>query len=78
GAGESVSVNELHRMACDVSGSDIPVWHGPARAGEMRAVLVDPARAARAGWRAEVGLPEGLARTWAYFQALGAPGLPGR
>lgn len=42
--------------------------YGPARAGDLRSSLVDPARAAQAlGWRPQVALPEGLRRTVRWF-----------
>ena len=42
--------------------------HGPARAGDLRSNLVDAARAAAVlGWRPDVGLADGLARTASWF-----------
>jgi len=42
--------------------------HGPARPGDLRSNLVDPARAAALlGWTPRVGLAEGLERTAAWF-----------
>ena len=45
-----------------------PPEHGPARAGDLRSNLVDPAEAANVlGWRPTVSLADGLARTAAWF-----------
>jgi len=42
--------------------------HGPARPGDLRSNMVDPAFAAqRLAWRPTVGLAEGLARTARWF-----------
>lgn len=44
--------------------------HGPARAGDLRSNMVDPALAAETlGWRPEVSLAAGLAATAAWFAA---------
>ena len=50
GSGESLSVLEVIRTVEEVSGHEIAFHHGPAKAGEMPAVVVDPARAHAAGW----------------------------
>jgi UDP-glucose 4-epimerase len=67
GSGRSVSVNELHRLACEATEVEIPAGRVPARPGEMRAVVVDNGLMRARGWRPAVGLAEGLRRTWAYF-----------
>jgi len=47
-----------------------PPEHGPARPGDLRSNLVDAALAAEVlGWRPEVPLDEGLARTAEWFAA---------
>ena len=44
--------------------------HGPARPGDLRSNLVDPARAGRLlGWHPTVALDAGLAETAAWFAA---------
>jgi UDP-glucose 4-epimerase len=74
GFGESVSMNQLHRLACEVTGVDIPARRVPARAGEMPAVEVDTSLARSLGFRPAVSLREGLAATWAYFCSLAGEG----
>ncbi len=68
GAAASVSMNTLHRMACEATGVDIPARHVAAKAGEMPAVVVDIARARAAGFSPGYELATGLAATWADFQ----------
>jgi UDP-glucose 4-epimerase len=42
--------------------------HGPARAGDLRSNMVDPALAGQTlGWRPEVGLADGLTKTAHWF-----------
>jgi len=80
GTGRGTDVNELETMlreamqACLTSrgrsDSLPPPQHGPARAGDLRSNMVDPTRAAETlGWRPEVDLADGLARTAAWFAA---------
>jgi len=64
GSGSSVTVNELHRLACEATGVDIPAEHVEGPPGEMRSVEVDRSLAAGL-WPAEpVPLSAGLAATW--------------
>lgn len=69
GAGESVSMNELHRLACEVTGAAIGKEHVPGKPGEMPAVVVDTARARASGWSPQHGVRDGLAATWEDFKA---------
>ncbi len=65
GSGESLSVLEVIEAVQDVSGHEIAFRHGPAKAGEMPAVVVDPARARAAGWSPRYPtLAGGLAGVW--------------
>ncbi len=69
GAGESVSMNELHRRCCEATGAAIAAEHVAAKPGEMPAVIVDLAKARRLGFAPAYSLLEGLQATWADFQA---------
>jgi UDP-glucose 4-epimerase len=69
GAGRSVSMNELHRLACEATGRAIGKVHVPPKAGEMPAVIVDTSRLASLGLRPTVDLAEGLEATWRDFVA---------
>jgi len=69
GTGVETDVVELHRRIAAATGSA----HGPkfdaARPGEQRRSCIDPAKAGRMlGWRPEVTLEEGIARTAAFFR----------
>ena len=69
GGGASVSMNELHRLACEVTGVDIGHEHIAAKPGEMPAVVVSVAKAVASGWSPGYSVREGLAATWADFSA---------
>ena len=65
GSGTSLSVLEVVQAVRDVSGADLSVRHGPAKPGEMPAVIVDPSRAHAAGWSPRFpSLEEGLVGVW--------------
>jgi UDP-glucose 4-epimerase len=68
GTSVETDVVELARLLKEIAGSRSEVTHAPARAGEQRrsAVAVDKARAVL-GWRPEVTLAQGLARTYRWF-----------
>jgi UDP-glucose 4-epimerase len=69
GAGESVSMNELHRIASEVTGVAIGKEHVPGKPGEMPAVVVSIAKAKASGWSPQYSVRDGIAATWADFQA---------
>ena len=86
GAGRSLSVLEVVDAVRDVTGADIDVGHGPAKAGEMPAVIVDNSNARAAGWSPQFTFEEGLVGVWqewsqidheAVLAGSGAVGLPG-
>jgi UDP-glucose 4-epimerase len=65
GAGESLSVLEVIDAVKRVSGADIDVRHGPAKPGEMPAVIVDTSQAQAAGWTPRYpSLDGGLVGVW--------------
>jgi len=70
GTGVETDVVELYGHLAKAAGVSAPPESGPARAGEQRRSCIDPARAAATiGWRPEVPVAEGLARTLAWFRA---------
>ncbi len=71
GSGRSVSMNELHAIACEVTGVEIGKRHVPAKAGEMPAVVVSIAKARASGWAPAYSLEEGMAATWQDFRRTG-------
>jgi UDP-glucose 4-epimerase len=86
GAGRSLSVLEVVDAVRAVTGADIDVRHGPARPGEMPAVIVDSSRARAAGWTPQFTFEQGLVGVWqewsqidldAVAAGVGAVGAPG-
>jgi UDP-glucose 4-epimerase len=86
GSGRSLSVLEVIDAVRRVTGAEIDVRHGPPRAGEMPAVIVDPSRALSAGWSPRFSFEEGLGGVWeewstvdtdAVLSGLGAAQAPG-
>jgi UDP-glucose 4-epimerase len=70
GTGIETDVVELYGHLARAAGVDRPPEHAPARLGEQRRSCIDPAGAARAlGWRPQVALADGLARTFDWFRA---------
>jgi UDP-glucose 4-epimerase len=74
GTGRTASVLDVLEAARRVTGSaDVTVQHAPGRAGDVPATCANPTLAAAVlGWRAEVGLVEGLTRTAAAMAAAAA------
>jgi UDP-glucose 4-epimerase len=64
GTGRSLSVLEVVEEVRRVSGADFDVRHGPAKPGEMPAVIVDPTRAQACGWTPRYAFGEGLVGVW--------------
>jgi hypothetical protein len=64
GAGTSLSVLDVVDVVRSVSGAELTVTHGPARPGEMPAVIVDPARAHGAGWSPQFDFTTGVTGVW--------------
>jgi UDP-glucose 4-epimerase len=70
GTGVETDVVELYGHLARAAGVSRPPEHAPARMGEQKRSCIDPAEAARAlGWRPEVALGDGLARTFEWFRA---------
>lgn len=65
GGGSSLSVLEVIDAVKRVSGAEIDVRHGPAKPGEMPAVIVDTSQAQAAGWAPRYpSLDAGLVGVW--------------
>jgi UDP-glucose 4-epimerase len=69
GSGKSLSVLEVVDTVRSVTGSALSVHHGPARPGEMPAVIVDPSRALTAGWKPRFEFAEGVRGVWEEWAA---------
>jgi UDP-glucose 4-epimerase len=69
GTGVETDVNELYAKLARIAGVSAPAEHAPGKPGEQRRSCVDPSAAAEAiGWKPEVALDDGLARTLAFFR----------
>ncbi len=75
GCGVETSVNELHRHLSAICGSQRPAQYEPERPGEVQRIALDASLAAqRLGWRPQVPLVAGLARTVEHLRHLHAEG----
>jgi UDP-glucose 4-epimerase len=64
GTGVETSVNRLAELLAAAAGGSSEIRRAPARAGEILRSALDVGKAARElGWRPQISLPEGLART---------------
>ena len=70
GSGRSLSVLDVVATVRGVTGVPLTVTHGPARPGEMPAVIVDISRARSAGWTPQIDFEDGVAEVWAEWSAL--------
>jgi UDP-glucose 4-epimerase len=72
GTGRETSVLELADACRRASGVDLEPGFAEARLGELQRSVLDPALAARGlGFRAEVGIDEGIASTWEFISSEG-------
>lgn len=69
GSGKSLSVLEVLDTVRSVTGASLDVRHGPARPGEMPAVIVDPSRALSSGWAPRYDFAEGVRGVWDEWSA---------
>ncbi len=68
GTGIETSVNDLISELKKSSGRDFEVIHGDERPGEVQSISLEVALAEKTlGWRPEVGLSEGIKKTWDWF-----------
>ena len=68
GTGVGTSVIDIAKKLQHAAGSDVPVEFAPHRAGEQQESFVNVEKAQQLlGWKPEVGLEEGLAKTYAWF-----------
>jgi GDP-L-fucose synthase len=67
GTGSDVTIRELTEMVADVAGFPGKVVWDASKPDGMARKLLDVSRMTALGWRARIGLREGLERTWASF-----------
>jgi UDP-glucose 4-epimerase len=77
GTGHSMSVLEVLDAVRQVTGAELNVRHGPAKAGEMPAVIVDPSFARESGWTPEFDFEAGLKAVWEEWSQAGVAGPVG-
>jgi UDP-glucose 4-epimerase len=80
GTGTSLSVLDVVDVVRRTTGTELPVKHGPAKAGEMPAVIVDNSRAKGLGWEPRFDFAGGVAGVWEEWRDLdieGAVPMPG-
>jgi UDP-glucose 4-epimerase len=80
GTGTSLSVLEVVEEVRRITGAELPVRHGPAKPGEMPAVIVDPGHAHGLGWSPQFDFATGVTGVWEEWRELdieGATPLPG-
>jgi UDP-glucose 4-epimerase len=69
--GKGTSVNALYRGLADAIGCEAQIVHAPKRPGDIYLSYFDCRRAERElGWKAEVGLEEGMRLTVDYFKSV--------
>jgi UDP-glucose 4-epimerase len=69
GMGLGTSINDICTTMMQVSGLDLTPVYGPRRPGDVRhSYLASDKIERELGWRARVGLREGLGRVWTHFQ----------
>lgn len=76
GAGTSQSVMDLLALARTVTDREILAEHVPAKAGEMRAVVVNVDHARSMGFHAPTSLQAGLTAAWQDFRDRDGHGEP--
>jgi GDP-L-fucose synthase len=67
GTCEDISVMELARMVADVTGFEGRITNDPSKPDGTPRKLMDVSRLAAMGWKAQIGLREGIAETYRWF-----------
>lgn len=69
GSGQGHGINTVWRVAEKVSGRELKKVHHPARAVDVRDVVLDISRLeAKLSWTPEVSLEEGMRKTWEWLR----------
>jgi UDP-glucose 4-epimerase len=80
GTGSSLSVLDVLDVVRHTTGAELPVRHGPAKPGEMPAVIVDNSHARSLGWEPRFDFATGVGEVWEEWRELdleGAVAIPG-
>lgn len=68
GASVGTSINRLHQTIENIVGKRLPLEQLPARALDVREIILDNTKLAHAtGWTPTVSLEEGITRTWQWL-----------
>ena len=67
GLGQDISIRDLAHAIKDVVGYSGEIVFDATKPDGMPRKLMDVGRAARLGWNAKVGIPEGLRRTYDWY-----------
>lgn len=67
GCGKDISVLELTRLVCDVVGFDGEITRDLSKPDGTPRKLLDTGRLSSLGWKASIGLREGLAATYEWY-----------
>lgn len=71
GSGQPTSINGIHALLREITGSQRQPLYGPAKVGEVfRTYLAAGKARSELGWQASVTLRDGLLRTATHFRAL--------
>ena len=74
GTGRDTTVADLHAACARVAGTGQSPRHEPGRLGDVQRSVLDARLIERElGWRAQVSLDDGLARTWAWQKERTGP-----
>lgn len=75
GTGIPTDVNQLYAVITKVMGTDLKAKSGPPRRGDLQANYLDATLAQKVlGWKPQMSLEQGVARTVEYFRGLPAGG----
>jgi UDP-glucose 4-epimerase len=70
GTGRQADTNTIHRLVAQRMGKPLEAEHGPDRPGDLKASALDATKISRVlGWKPEVSLEDGVARTVEWFLA---------
>lgn len=70
GSGTSLSVLDVVDEVRRVTGAELRITHGPARPGEMPAVIVDPSHAHSSGWSPQFDFHTGVTGVWEEWKGM--------
>ena len=72
GVGTDITIRELAQLICRVTGFEGRLKFDASKPDGMPRKLLDVSRLSGLGWRARIGLEEGIADTYRWFQQQGA------